>query len=59
MGQMSQRAVAGLKEEMEMLGPVRMKDVEAAQAQVVNQARALEEAGEIILNAGASDLVVE
>jgi len=59
MGQMSQRAVAALKEEIEMLGPVRMKEVEAAQALIVSQARALEESGEIVLNAGASDVVVE
>jgi flagellar motor switch protein FliG len=35
-----------------------MKDVEAAQAVVVTQARALEEAGEIVLSAGGDDVVV-
>ncbi len=58
MGQMSQRAVSGLKDEMEMLGPVRMRDVETAQSTIVNQARALEEAGEIVLNGSANDMVV-
>ncbi|MCX5767532.1 MAG: flagellar motor switch protein FliG [Gemmatimonadetes bacterium] len=58
MAQMSQRAVTGLKDEMEMLGPVRMKEVEAAQAAIVAQARVLEEAGEIVLNASANDIVV-
>ena len=57
MSQMSQRAVASLTDEMEMLGPTRMKDVEAAQAQIVAQARALEDAGEIVLNAAGDDLV--
>jgi flagellar motor switch protein FliG len=57
-GQMSQRASAALAEEMEMLGPTRMKDVEAAQAMVVQQARALEEAGELVLNGGGDDVVV-
>jgi len=52
MGQMSQRAVASLKEEMEMLGPVRMRDVEGAQTQIVGQVRALEEAGEIVIGGG-------
>jgi flagellar motor switch protein FliG len=52
MSQMSQRAVASLKEEMEMLGPVRMRDVEGAQTQIVAQVRALEDAGEIVIGAG-------
>jgi flagellar motor switch protein FliG len=56
--QMSQRAVSGLNEEMETLGPSRMKDVEAAQTQIVTQARALEEAGEIVLGGGGGDDVV-
>ncbi|MFI5309603.1 MAG: flagellar motor switch protein FliG [Gemmatimonadales bacterium] len=58
MAQLSQRAVTSLKEEMELLGPVRMRDVEGAQATIVGQARALEESGDVILNGGASDLVV-
>lgn len=52
MGQMSQRAVAALKEEMEMLGPVRMRDVETAQSTIVSQVRTLEESGEIVIGAG-------
>lgn len=55
---MSQRAQAALKEEMEMMGPVRMSDVESAQTGIVGQVRALEEAGEIVLGGGADDLVV-
>jgi flagellar motor switch protein FliG len=56
--QMSQRAAAALSAEMEMLGPTRMRDVEAAQATIVTQARALEEAGELVLNGGGDDVVV-
>lgn len=52
MSQMSQRAVAALKEEIEMLGPVRMRDVEGAQSQIVAQVRTLEEAGEIVIGGG-------
>jgi flagellar motor switch protein FliG len=56
---MSQRAQGALKEEMDMMGPVRMSDVEAAQTAIVAQVRALEEAGEIVLGGGADDLVVK
>ncbi len=58
MSQMSQRASSALVEEMEMLGPTRMRDVEAAQATIVAQARALEAAGEIVLMGGGDDVVV-
>ena len=57
MSQMSQRAQTALKEEIEMLGPVKMRDVEAAQAGIVAQARALEESGEIVLNGSGNDIV--
>jgi flagellar motor switch protein FliG len=58
MSTMSQRAVLGLKEEMEFLGPVKMRDVEAAQSEIVSKVRALEETGEIVLSAGADDVIV-
>ncbi len=58
MGVMSQRAVAGLKEEIEFLGPVKMRDVEASQADIVAKVRALEETGEIVLSAGTEDVIV-
>jgi flagellar motor switch protein FliG len=57
LGTMSQRAVKALQEEMEFLGPVRMRDVEKAQAAVVKSARALEEQGEIVLGGDGDDLV--
>jgi flagellar motor switch protein FliG len=57
-GAMSQRAVAALKDEMDMMGPVRMRDVEAAQSTIVATVRRLEEAGEIVLSGGADDLVI-
>ncbi|MGV3710110.1 MAG: flagellar motor switch protein FliG [Gemmatimonas sp.] len=58
MGTMSQRAVQGLKEEMEFLGPVKMRDVEAAQTDIVGKVRALEETGEIVLSGGSDDVVI-
>ncbi len=58
MATMSQRAVAGLKEEIEFLGPVKMRDVEAAQSDIVSKVRALEETGEIVLSAGTDDVIL-
>ncbi|GJG86609.1 flagellar motor switch protein FliG [Gemmatimonadetes bacterium T265] len=58
LGAMSQRAVAALKEEMEFMGPVRMRDVETAQTAIVTQVRKLEESGEIVLSAGGDDVLV-
>ncbi len=55
---MSRRAAEGLKEEMDMLGPVRMKDVEAAQDRMIVAARALEERGEITLVEEETNAVV-
>ncbi len=57
MGSMSQRAVAALKEEIEMLGPSRKTDVEKAQTNIVAAVRKLEESGEIVLSGGGDDLV--
>ena len=57
LGAMSSRARDSLLEEMEFLGPVRVSDVEVAQANIVKLARALEEAGEIVIG-GGDDLVV-
>jgi flagellar motor switch protein FliG len=58
LGGMSQRASAALKEEMEMLGPARKRDIEAAQTAIVAMIRKLEDAGEIVVGGGADDLVV-
>lgn len=44
---MSERAVQALREDLEMMGSVRRRDVEAAQRRVVSVIRSLEEAGEI------------
>jgi flagellar motor switch protein FliG len=58
MGAMSQRAVEALKEEIEMLGPSKKRDVETAQTSIVTIVRRLEEAGEIVLSGGTDDMVV-
>jgi len=49
---MSGRAVEMLREDMEVLGPVKVKDVEAAQQQVVSIIRKLDEDGVISLKSG-------
>lgn len=52
---MSQRAIQNLYDEMAYLGPVRVKDVEAAQARVVAKIRQLEAQGEITFGGGIGD----
>ena len=46
---MSERAVAMLKEDMEFMGPVRLRVVEESQQKIVAIIRKLEEAGEIVV----------
>jgi len=58
MGAMSSRAVEALREEMDFLGPVRVRDVETAQTKIVSQVRLLEEAGEIVISAGGDDVLL-
>ena len=55
---MSKRAAEMLQEDMDYMGPVRVKDVEDSQQKVVNVVRALEEAGEIIIASGGEDELV-
>ncbi|MCG3152385.1 MAG: Flagellar motor switch protein FliG [bacterium] len=55
---MSKRAAAMLKEDMEFSGPVRVKDVEGAQQQIVAIIRALEESGDIIMGRGEGDKLI-
>ena len=52
---MSERAALALADEISILGPVRLKQVEEAQAVVIRHIRMLEEAGEIIVSRGGSD----
>ena len=58
-GNMSNRASEMIKEDMEYMGPVRLRDVEAAQSRIVEVIRRLEDAGEIvILGRGDEDQLV-
>lgn len=53
MRNMSTRASTNLAEEIDLLGPVRLKTVEEAQGDIVRVIRALEEAGQIVITRGA------
>ena len=52
---MSSRAVEMLKEDMEVMGPVRMKDVGLAQQELLAVARQLESEGRMMLKMEADD----
>ena len=55
----SKRLAVMIKEDMDFMGPVRMKDVEEAQQKIVNIIRKLEDAGEIVISrAGGDEIVV-
>ena len=54
----SQRLASMIKEDMDYMGPVRVKDVEEAQLKVVNAIRRLEEIGEIIISRGGGDEII-
>ncbi len=55
---MSKRMSETFKEEMEFMGPVRLRDVEEAQTRIVATIRRLEEAGEIIIARGGGDDII-
>ena len=55
---LSKRLAAMIKEDMEFMGPVRMKDVEEAQQKVVSVIRKLEDSAEIVIARGGGDEIV-
>ncbi len=57
MRNMSERAAANLSEEIDMLGPVRLKTVEESQGAIVRVVRALEESGQIVLTRSSEEFV--
>ncbi len=54
---MSKRAAETLKEEMEYLGPVKLKDVEAAQREIVELVRKLEDEGVISIGGAGEEII--
>lgn len=55
---MSSRMAESFKDEMEIMGPVRLRDVEEAQSRIVSTIRRLEDAGEIIIARGGGDDII-
>ena len=52
---MSARAGKLLKDDMETMGPVRLKDVDEAQGRMVSTAKDMAARGEIVINKGKAD----
>jgi flagellar motor switch protein FliG len=57
MGNMSKRAATLLREDMEVKGPIRLSEVEAAQKEILDVARRLAESGDIDLGKGGEEYV--
>ena len=55
---MSSRLADMIKEDMEYMGPVRLKDVEEAQQKIVNIIRKLEDSAEIVISRGGGDEII-
>lgn len=58
LGNVSDRAAAVIREEMELSGPVRVRDVEEAQRAVLQVAQTLEDQGEITMSRSAGDAML-
>ncbi len=59
MRNLSTRAAENLAEEIELLGPKRLSEVEEAQAKVVTEIRALEQSGQIMIMRGSDEALVD
>lgn len=55
---LSKRLATMIKEDMEFMGPIRLKDVEEAQQKIVNIIRKLEDSAEIIISRGGGDEII-
>ena len=55
---MSKRAGDMLREEIEYMGPVKIRDVEEAQQKIFNVIRSLEDKGEIVVSRGKGDEMI-
>lgn len=55
---LSKRLAVMIKEDMEFMGPVRMKDVEEAQQKIVSVIRRLEDSAEIVISRGGGDEII-
>jgi flagellar motor switch protein FliG len=55
---LSKRLATMIKEDMDFMGPIRLKDVEEAQQKIVNIIRKLEDSAEIIISRGGGDEII-
>ena len=55
---LSKRASEMIREDMEIMGPIRLRDVEEAQQNIVKTIRNLDETGEIIISRGGEDAII-
>jgi flagellar motor switch protein FliG len=58
MGNLSERAAENLGEEIELLGPVRLRSVEEAQAKIIQVIRSLEESGQLVIRRADDDELI-
>lgn len=58
LGNVSKRLASMIEEDLEFMGPKRVKEIEEAQQKIVNIIRKLEDAGEIVISRGAGDEVI-
>jgi len=58
MENISKRLQEMIREDIEVMGPVRVRDVEEAQQKIVSIIRQLDEAGEIIISRGEEGIIV-
>jgi flagellar motor switch protein FliG len=57
-GALSKRAAENLRDEIQMLGAAKIKDVESAQDRIIQGVRQLEEAGEVVLDPEGAEALV-
>lgn len=55
---MSERAANMIREDLEIMGPTRLADVETAQQNIVKVVRRLESEGRIMISRGGGDVFV-
>lgn len=57
-GNLSERASEILKEDMDVMGPIKLSEVEEAQQEIIKTAKSLESEGKIVLAKGGDDVFV-
>lgn len=55
---LSKRLASMIKEDMDYMGPLRLRDVEESQQKIVNVIRKLEDSGEIVISRGGGDEII-